>query len=721
VNASARRAAGATAAALLVACATGFVQLGTAARGPPFVWTTPTTSFLIQSRGTVDVPDPSARTAVRLAFQSWLRGPMSLGLVEDTGADPSRRDFSSPDVHLVLWDEDGSSGLFPDGSGILALTPVVADSVTGRIVDADIVVNGREFTFSTDARSGAFDVQGVVTHEVGHFLGLDHANGPQSTMFPRIAAGSLAQRFVGRDERAGVFSIYPPDGSRGKAAGSARHANGAPVAWAYVVALDATSGEPSCGATTDDTGAFELKGILPGDYLLYVEPLDGPIHPSDTVRLNGVPADVSFSGTWFPAPITVAAGQEAQAGACIVRDGAGPNPLDARGGVVFAGSDRVQVTITGTGLEGAAQVSVPGAGVTVGSFSRPLPGTLVLDVAVAADAPRGARTVIVTDTSGANGFLTSALLVLDPPPTIGSVTPSVLEAGTLVDIVGTGFAAPSDVVIGGLLASAATVLDSTHVTARAPAQSRAGPLDVVVIRSDGQEARASAAVSYVGDPSLTSVDPARGPIAGGTRHRALGAGFVEPVGVSVGGAAAQVVSVQPTEVDFVLPPAAAPGAVDVAVESGGKTAVLTGGLVYVDAPPLVIDAFDPTQGPTSGGTALAISGRGFENGVLVSLGGVDGVIGSVTSNGILLLTPPHERGAVEVRARDPVTGLEAIAPGLFSYVSAPPPPASMSKSGGGCAVGGDEPGSWLAGVGAVALLAGITLRARRRSTSHRSS
>lgn len=44
----------------------------------------------------------------------------------------------------------------------------------GRIVDADIELNGASYSFATNGSLNATDVENTLTHEIGHLMGLDH-------------------------------------------------------------------------------------------------------------------------------------------------------------------------------------------------------------------------------------------------------------------------------------------------------------------------------------------------------------------------------------------------------------------------------------------------------------------------------------------------------------------------------------------------------------------
>lgn len=82
----------------------------------------------------------------------------------------------------------------------------------GEIVGVDILVNGqRSFEMLPEPSNGApqHDLAAVLTHEVGHALGLAHSEeDPDATMYPRIAAGETHQRTLSADDEAAIMEAY---------------------------------------------------------------------------------------------------------------------------------------------------------------------------------------------------------------------------------------------------------------------------------------------------------------------------------------------------------------------------------------------------------------------------------------------------------------------------------------------------------------------------------
>jgi Matrixin/Cobalamin-independent synthase, Catalytic domain len=65
-----------------------------------------------------------------------------------------------------------------------------------------------EFMWSIGAVAGAFDVETVALHELGHIIGLAHSSVNGSVMFPTVA-DNFTKRVLTQDDISGALSLYP--------------------------------------------------------------------------------------------------------------------------------------------------------------------------------------------------------------------------------------------------------------------------------------------------------------------------------------------------------------------------------------------------------------------------------------------------------------------------------------------------------------------------------
>lgn len=703
--------AAALAVASMGAALAGFVRISFSPGAAPFFWDRVPVSYVINSSGSDDVPDLSDTAAVRLAFQTWERLPeSSIAFVEDTTADARRRDFNAQDIHLVVWDEDASSGLFSPGSGIVALTPMLASTSDGRVFDADIIFNGA-LPFSTRLTGGAFDVLAVATHEVGHFIGLDHGGGPFATMHSTVLAGATTARSLSRDEEAAASTVYP-QGARGRIAGTITR-GGVGVRFGQVVAVDVATGEYGGSTVTDASGNYTISGLTNGSYDLYVEPLDGPFVPNDTISLNGQQAD-SFATTTFPGgSVTVTASGVTAASWTVVGGVAGINIERTTGGRLTVGTTGNVVTLEGPGVGDAVTARVTGTGVAVTSLERIASSRLRLTLSVTANAARGVRCIEVVDAASRRAMLTAGIDVHDPDPRVTTVAPAALDPGMNVTIDGEAFGAgPVYVVIGGQVATNVVLESPTRVRCAAPASPGVTTaVDVVVIRFDGREARATGAVTYNPAPVPQSVDPPTVPTAGGSIHTIYGTGFATPLTVAFGSGQANVLSVTGTEIRVTAPPGSA-GAADVVVTIGERSGVLRAGVTYVAGTAPFVSSFTPTSGPTLGGTTVTILGTGFASNATVRFGARAATGVTVASATQITCVTPAQTGAVEVRVTNPSTNLTGVSTTLYSYGDAPVIPSGGGSSSG-CALAPSDTTRGPSAVGALALVGLLLVRRRR--------
>jgi hypothetical protein len=276
-----RQALVAATAAVLLAPVSGHAFIRSSSKDNPkacLFWPARQPSFSLNADGSFDA-GPSSLDAARRSFQPWTELACTDLTFKDLGTTSLRR-TENDQVNLVLWRERTCTSVAPSGDACfanggcdnlydcwehgdttIALTSVSYNSRTGVIVDVDIELNGAGYVFTTvdspPCSSGtvsrhpncvATDVQNTLTHEIGHFLGLDHVSVPDATMFSSAPIGETSKRTLYQDDIDGLCTIYPrgqppaycvPQGSDviGMGCGCGDAGGLAPLGWLAPLAL----------------------------------------------------------------------------------------------------------------------------------------------------------------------------------------------------------------------------------------------------------------------------------------------------------------------------------------------------------------------------------------------------------------------------------------------------------------------------------------------------
>jgi hypothetical protein len=183
----------------------------------------------------------------------------------------------------------------------------------------------------------------------------------------------------------------------------------------------------------------------------------------------------------------------------------------------------------------------------------------------------GARDVVVTNPDAQADTLTGGFTYIadpvDPPsePTVVSLLPvtGTREGGTEVTITGTNFEAGATVLFGALEAANVSVDSATTITCDTP-PGPVGDVNVTVTNTDTGTATLIDGFEYLAIPRIDTVNPATGPLSGGTTITITGVDFITGCTVTVGGLSATVVSVSSTQV-VVTAPAGAAGSASIVV------------------------------------------------------------------------------------------------------------------------------------------------------------
>ena len=156
---------------------------------------------------------------INAAADSWTNLESCYWVFEE-GALTSTTNATQDNINLVFFDFQGVN--FPTGTSTIAFSRTyTSGSGTGyHAVESDLVWNARDFPPSPTGQAGQQDLQGVMTHEFGHHMGIGHAGpvggppgcGPllgSSTMYGTASSGDTTKRSLEPDDIAAASIIYP--------------------------------------------------------------------------------------------------------------------------------------------------------------------------------------------------------------------------------------------------------------------------------------------------------------------------------------------------------------------------------------------------------------------------------------------------------------------------------------------------------------------------------
>lgn len=254
-----------------------------------------------------DIPSATALSVVQASAESWENINTSfftVNPVEFTGAPgqipPALN--ATDGQNSVFFDTPGT--FFAPGGSVIAFVRSTIDLTDGHTLDADMVFNDRDFFCSTSSPNltpappgqSSVDLQAVITHEYGHYFGLDHTSIADATMIPFII-GDTRQRSLELDDRNGNSTIYPESAARGLSPGAVDFAattgtisgtvvsgfDGSAIFGAHVEALLISDPSPANAVSAisgeltvrNGQGDYKIYGLPPGDYAVRIVPLDG--------------------------------------------------------------------------------------------------------------------------------------------------------------------------------------------------------------------------------------------------------------------------------------------------------------------------------------------------------------------------------------------------------------------------------------------------------------
>ena len=553
-----------------------------------------------------------------------------------------------------------------------------------------------------------------MVHEIGHALGLQHTF-TSSVMSVLVTSATSTVQPLDLDDIVGLSLLYPRNfgANTGTITGTVT-AGGKGVHMASVVALRANA--PAISALTNPDGTYEIDGVPPGAYFVYVNPLPPtaniipPVDPDG----NNVNPSGAFSGIFYPnatdisnaTAVNVTAGSAASGinFAVTTRRSTpvydistysysgqtGAHPAYAN---LAAGSATIAAAGTGLGANGkaAASLNVTSLGFTslpAGGFYGygSTPTYLAMNLNFSQIARPGPQHFIFTEDNSAYVLPRGLNLVSNDPPTISNIT---TDGNGNLAVTGSNFTPQSQVYFDGLPAGTDFV-DSSHLTAVPPAGANNQAAAIIVYNSDGQDSTFNDPTppifNYPSSPTpLVTFSPATLPagseaevdIEGVNTNFANGAMTVGYGSSDVLVRGVWVLSPTHALANIQVSPNAPQGAVGATVLAGFQIASQATALQVAPAnpalpvvDPALVNAVWAPSGVFPGAT-VTVTGANLGGGQpTITIGGQAASIVSVSANQISFVVPPSLKPGLTVLKFS--NGTNNAYPVVVTVASAPP-------------------------------------------------
>lgn len=274
--------------------------------------------YYVTNRDTTGVTAPQLQTSTALAFGAWTNVPdvaLSSQFAGFTGANP----FVDDGVNVIGF------LAMPEFPNVLGATTFDLDTTTGAIRESDIFLNTIfPWSVASGGEPSRYDIQSVMTHEIGHLLGLGHsalgeteprAGGgrtvlaKRAVMFPiAYPRGNVEDRTLEADDIAGITDVYGTSEARQKLGALTGRVtlNGAGLVGAHVTVFNPATGALSAGFTLNDRGDFVIDGLPPGMYIVRAEPLDDA--DIDSFFDEDLDVNINFRAAFYAKQVAVPAG-----------------------------------------------------------------------------------------------------------------------------------------------------------------------------------------------------------------------------------------------------------------------------------------------------------------------------------------------------------------------------------------------------------------------------
>jgi hypothetical protein len=364
------------------------------------------------------IPAEAFREAATLAANSWGKvAAVDIRFRETDVISISPAGLKGDGINLVTnAATDENLKLFTTGPDSLPASTRVFFDKLGNITEADIALNPF-LQFSIDGTFGTYDLQAVLTHEIGHMLGLDHSSILSSRMYESIPKNGLlnADRFALRQlTTIDIAAVRAKYSGRPETVNCCTSISGTVASTLGLVWLsDKDSGRVFAITEVSATGRFLFNGLAEDDYFVTAQGIaDSPFAAvrlgeitteiGNTHRVKGALSEGPYS---LPSPRYI--GVRGQLGTTAIRLKPGDSERIFLGMVSKDSLNDISV-----GIDSDHFQIIPDSSLAT-KYNRDIT-SLSADVKVSTDTPPGSYSIFIQNISGSRRYLVGAIEIVAP-------------------------------------------------------------------------------------------------------------------------------------------------------------------------------------------------------------------------------------------------------------------------------------------------------------------